>query len=78
MDGLIRLGRLELNIQWWNDRIWTRCIGIQYSVDGLIRFRLIGMQYSVVRMIGLGGSDLMFNSGNDWIRLIVIQYSVVE
>jgi hypothetical protein len=47
-------------------------------VDGLIRFRLIGMQYSVVGMIGLGGSDLMFNSGNDWIRLIVIVYSVVE
>jgi len=46
-------------------------------MDGLIRFRQIGMQYSVVGMIGLGRSDLMFNSGNDWTRPIVIEYSLI-
>jgi hypothetical protein len=47
---MIRLGGLELNIQWWNDRI--RQVGIQYLVVGMIRIRQIGIQYSVqIRLI---------------------------
>jgi hypothetical protein len=33
--GMIRLGGLELIIQWWND--WIRWIGMQYSVVGMIK-----------------------------------------
>jgi hypothetical protein len=33
--GMIGLGRLELNIQWWND--WISQIEIEYSVDAMIR-----------------------------------------
>jgi len=45
------------------------------------RIRQIGIEYSIIGMIGLGGPELnivdrnrIFNSQNDWIRCVGIEY----